>query len=293
MLDFRICTFLCVCHHMNYTRAAAELHISQPAVSQHIRHLEQEYQVKLFVYAGKHLRLTPAGQLLRRVASMAYHDDKLLKATLQGQRSSPQVLAIGSLPDAAFLGFSERLAGYLRRHEDVNAHWKIEGSSALYQDLVTGHLDVAIMDRPWTDRDYECQYLREETVVPVCSASASIPERLTVDDLREHQLILEPEQTAVSHILKRQLATKRIGLWDFPKRHEVPVPAVAKALAIHGCGIAFLYERTIQTDLSQGILRLVHMEDLTLRHPFYCIWRKNNEYAPMVWQFYEQLKSTF
>lgn len=38
MLDFRIHTFLCVCRHMNYTRAAAELHITQPAVSQHIRY---------------------------------------------------------------------------------------------------------------------------------------------------------------------------------------------------------------------------------------------------------------
>lgn len=41
MLDFRIHTFLCVCRHMNYTRAAAELHITQPAVSQHIRYLER------------------------------------------------------------------------------------------------------------------------------------------------------------------------------------------------------------------------------------------------------------
>lgn len=56
MLDFRIHTFLCVCRHMNYTRAAAELHITQPAVSQHIRYLEREYGAKLFSYKGKHLQ---------------------------------------------------------------------------------------------------------------------------------------------------------------------------------------------------------------------------------------------
>ena len=48
MLDFRIHTILCVCRHMNYTKAAAELHITQPAVSQHIRYLENEYHAKLF-----------------------------------------------------------------------------------------------------------------------------------------------------------------------------------------------------------------------------------------------------
>ena len=53
MLDFRIHTFLCVCRHMNYTRAAAELHITQPAVSQHIRYLEREYGAKLFELQGE------------------------------------------------------------------------------------------------------------------------------------------------------------------------------------------------------------------------------------------------
>ena len=73
MLDFRIHTFLCVCRHMNYTRAAAELHITQPAVSQHIRYLEREYGAKLFSYKGKHLQLTQAGPffgMLRRLLVM-------------------------------------------------------------------------------------------------------------------------------------------------------------------------------------------------------------------------------
>ena len=43
MLDFRIQTFLAACRHMNFTAAAEELHITQPAVSQHIRFLEKKY----------------------------------------------------------------------------------------------------------------------------------------------------------------------------------------------------------------------------------------------------------
>ena len=48
MLDFRVETFLTVCRTMNYTRAAEELNITQPAVSQHIAHLERDYGVPLF-----------------------------------------------------------------------------------------------------------------------------------------------------------------------------------------------------------------------------------------------------
>ena len=58
MLDFRMDTFLAVCQYMNYTRAAEALNITQPAVSQHIRWLEEQYEAPLFTYANKRLSLT-------------------------------------------------------------------------------------------------------------------------------------------------------------------------------------------------------------------------------------------
>ena len=50
MLDFRVRTFLCVCQTLNYTKAAQQLHITQTAVSAHIRYVETYYQVQLFHY---------------------------------------------------------------------------------------------------------------------------------------------------------------------------------------------------------------------------------------------------
>ena len=60
MQDFRMSTFLSVCRTLNYTRSAAELNITQPAVSQHIAYLEKAYGAKLLSYRGKKLALTPA-----------------------------------------------------------------------------------------------------------------------------------------------------------------------------------------------------------------------------------------
>lgn len=61
MMDFKIDTFLAVCRHMNFTKAAKTLNITQPAVSQHIHYLEDYYGVKLFTYEGKKMHLTDAG----------------------------------------------------------------------------------------------------------------------------------------------------------------------------------------------------------------------------------------
>lgn len=60
MLDFRVETFLAVCRHMNFTKAARELNITQPAVSHHIHYLEQAYGTALFQHNGKRLQLTEA-----------------------------------------------------------------------------------------------------------------------------------------------------------------------------------------------------------------------------------------
>ena len=65
MLDPRWNTFLAVCETMNYTRAAEQLCLTQPAVTHHIHYLEDHYGCRLFSYEGKVLRLTEAGLRLR------------------------------------------------------------------------------------------------------------------------------------------------------------------------------------------------------------------------------------
>ena len=66
MLDFRTETFLTVCQTMNFTAAAKLLNITQPAVSQHIHFLEEQYNTTLFIYKNKHLFLTRSGEILRK-----------------------------------------------------------------------------------------------------------------------------------------------------------------------------------------------------------------------------------
>ena len=103
MLDFRVETFLTVCRTMNYTRAAEELNITQPAVSQHIAHLERDYGVPLFAYRNKKLQLTDAGALLRDALSTMAHDGRARGAVAGHDvdgRGVPGGCAAGRLPQA-------------------------------------------------------------------------------------------------------------------------------------------------------------------------------------------------
>ena len=83
MLDFRMETFLKVCEYMNFTHAAHDLNLTQPAVSQHIKYLEKEYDAPLFVRDKKKLALTPAGEILRSALETMRNDENTMKIRMK------------------------------------------------------------------------------------------------------------------------------------------------------------------------------------------------------------------
>src|SRR5690554_7959888 len=96
MLDYRHETFLAVYRIGSYTKAAQELNLTQPAVSQHIKALEAHYGCRLFTYANKTLTPTPEGRLLYRFASRISSDSDLLAEQLRQEQSSRLQLRFGA-----------------------------------------------------------------------------------------------------------------------------------------------------------------------------------------------------
>ena len=91
MLDYRAHTFLAVVRAGSFTRAAEELHVTQPAVSQHIRQLEAHYNCVLFSKTGRGVEPTRAGRLLYRSLDAERNDEARLRAeldSLQGEKNA-------------------------------------------------------------------------------------------------------------------------------------------------------------------------------------------------------------
>jgi len=105
MLDFRIKTFLTVCETMNYTKASQILNITQPAVSQHIQYLEQQYHVVLFKHEGKKLILTNEGKLLRK-ASLRMNNEEIHLTNLLKESKQKAPLYIWGYDDRCWLYYS-------------------------------------------------------------------------------------------------------------------------------------------------------------------------------------------
>ena len=93
-MDTQLRTFRCVCQTMNFTQAARQLFLTQPAVSQHIHALEKRYGLPLFTHQGKTLALTPAGKTLAAYARLLQNDETLLARKMEAcQKGSAESLS--------------------------------------------------------------------------------------------------------------------------------------------------------------------------------------------------------
>lgn len=144
MLDFRVETFLAVCRHMNFTKAARELNITQPAVSHHMHYLEQAYGTALFQHNGKRLQLTEAGEILRRTLITMKHDEQHLQKRMQQAASGTRDYSFGATLSVAEFMINEALGRFLRLHPDSHIQMQVADTKVLLSKLDSGELDFAL-----------------------------------------------------------------------------------------------------------------------------------------------------
>lgn len=145
MLDYRIETFLCVCRNLNYTRAAEELHITQPAVSQQIRMLEQEYETKLFKYEGRQLKMTPAGEYLYKTMQTMKIDEAQLKKQLAEIEDESPTLSFGVTRTIGEFVIAEPLSRWLKARPEWNFHVSCTNTRQLLEMLRSGDILFALV----------------------------------------------------------------------------------------------------------------------------------------------------
>lgn len=281
MLDFRVDTFLTVCQYMNYTRAAEALCITQPAVSQHIRWLEEQYGVPLFQYSSHRLTLTPAGEALRRMASTMKQDTLALRRQLAGPGEAAGALRFGVTPTVGMYLLPGPLAAYHKAHPGAPVALRVSNTQRLCEDLDAGEIDFAIVEGYFYKGDYDTLLCRHERYLAVCTPDYPFPappERLA--DLLGQPLLLREAGSGSREILRRSLNRQNLDLGDFACQMELGDMNVLKQLLFRGCGVAFLYEAAVREELAAGALRELSLADFQESHDITFLWRKGSVFAP-------------
>lgn len=280
MLDFRIETFLCACRLGNYTKTAEELHITQPAVSQHIRWLEQKYGTKLFQYNGKQLKLTEAGEMLRSAALTARHDQKILESRMALQKETGRHLSFGATRTIGDFLMPKILKTFLARFPDTEVKMLVENTDMLLRFLDGGQIDFAVVEGIFPRKEYDAVCFARENYIAVCgSGSRRLTECRRMEELLGERILVREEGSGTRRILEMGLENGNLTLDDFAGRIEAGSLHVLKELAEAGFGVAFLYEAAAEEELREGRLLKIPLEDFVDSHDFTFLWRRGSLYA--------------
>ncbi len=180
--------FEAAARHLSFTRAAAELFVTQSAVSRQIKALEDQIGVPLFRRMNRTLELTEAGQALYRSTGLAL---KLVDGAVEKLRARPaaRMLTVTATVSFASLWLVPRLAGFRKLHSGIDV--RIAADDALLE-LDRGDIDIAVRFCEPGEAPEGAQPFAREEVFPVCSPKLVAARRhplRTPRDLRHHVLL--------------------------------------------------------------------------------------------------------
>lgn len=243
----QLVSFDAVVRYGGFGRAADHLGIAQPAVSAHVRRLEDELGVRLLARTTRRVGLTEAGRLLlarvRRVLTeleTARDEVADLAAVVGGQ------VVLGAAPVLGGLDLAAALAGFAARHPGVLLTVRSSSVADLLADLDDGEVDLVVGPVPDDlPRDHTATPLLEDALVLLTPPGHRLARSPWVDlaELRDEAFVCLPPDSGLRHALDAAAADAGFRP-DVPV--EAPTPADVRAFVGAGLGVALLAAATVR-----------------------------------------------
>lgn len=266
--------FESVARLLNFTRAAEELHLTQPAVSIQIKQLEAIVALPLFEQMGKRIYLTEAGQELfnySRSISQQLADMELALEELKGVQRGKLNIAVVSTANYFVPGL---LARFTQRYPDITISLHVSNRENVLRQLADNLTDLAIMGQPPGGIDISSETFLENPLViiappdhPLCG-ERQIPEKRLEQEIF---LVREPGSGTRS-AMERFFAQAKIRIH---KGMEADTTEAIKQGIQAGMGLGIMSIHTIRLELETGRLKILDVQGFPIIRDWYVVHRKN------------------
>lgn len=286
MLDPKIRTFLKVAELNNYTRAAVALNLTQPAVSQQIRRLEEHYGTRLIDGSGKGIRITEAGEALIRYARFQLGNEEQLIEALK-RRQSP--LRIGATLSIADYYLPELLGPYLLRQvQPVSV--TVKNTQAILEDLLSNRLDCAFVEGIFDKSQFCHEAFVKARFIAVARRDHPLAGlRADLAMVHQHPLILREVGSGTREIYENYLYEHNDSIASAVRIIEVSSFGLIKELLRQTDGISFLYEGVVREEMARGDLIQLQIPGFSILRPLYFIHPINGFRQERNAAFYREL----
>jgi len=271
--------FEAVARLSSYTRAAEELHLSQPAVSMQVRQLEDAVGLTLFERLGKSIVLTEAGretyQYSRSINRALQEMEEVMEA-LKGVSRGRLHVAVASTVNY----FAPRLlAVFHQRYPGISPRLDVTNRESLVRLLDTNSVDIALMGVPPQDVDVESEAFMENPLVVIAPPNHALAgaRAIPLARLAGETFVMRESGSGTRQAMERFF--KEAGM---PIRHGMQMTrneAVKQAVR-SGLGLSVVSLHTIELELETGRLVILDVEGFPLRRKWYLVYRRGKRLSP-------------
>lgn len=277
--------FESVARHGSFTRAAEELHLTQPAVSMQIKQLEENLGIALFEHLGKKIFLTDAGNEFyhtSRIISRQLSESEEYIENLKGVRQGHLNILVAS---TANYFATNLLATFIQRHPEITFSLDVTNREHLLESLSANEPDLVIMGQPPEKLDAVAEAFMENPLVVVAGKSHRLYRKrsvLTPEQLQQERFVLREQGSGTRTALERFFEKRALSL-DAPM--EFGSNETIKQAVQAGLGLALVSTHTIRLELEAKVLRVLDVEDLPIRRQWHLVYRRGKRLSPVAEAF--------
>ena len=291
MLNFtlrQLQVFEKVATHLNYSRAAEELYLSQPAVSMQIKQLEGHIGLPLFEQMGKKIFLTEAGRELFHYSRSIAQQLAEMEAVFDQMKGLGHGKLTLSVVNTANYFTPKLLAKFCQRHPGVNVNLEVANRDAVLKQLADNSTDLAIMGQPPDGLDISAEPFLDNPLVVIAAPDNPLAKlkRIKLARLAQETFLSREPGSGTRSAMERVFAEHQIQ----PRiSMEMETNEAIKQAVQAGMGLGILSLHSIELELETGRLAMLNVEHFPLQRQWFVAHRSHKRLSEAALAFKEFL----
>lgn len=277
-----------VANHLNYSRAAEELYLSQPAVSMQIKQLEGHIGLPLFEQMGKKIFLTEAGRELFHYARSIAQQLAEMEAVFDEMKGLGHGKLTISVVNTANYFTPQLLARFCQRHPNINVILQVANRDAVLKQLADNSTDLAILGQPPDGLDISAESFLDNPLVVIAAPDHPLAKlkRVKFARLAEETFLSREQGSGTRSAMERVFAQHKI------QPHismEMETNEAIKQAVQAGMGLGILSLHSIELELETKRLVMLNVEYFPLLRHWFVAHRSNKRLSSAALAFREFL----
>lgn len=273
-MDFRLKVFYTVAFRLNFTKAATELYITQPAVSKHIQELEETYQTKLFERNGSKIALTPAGEILLKHTKNIFEIYREIDFDMSSFIKDRQgQLRLGASTTISQYIISPVLARFHQKQQDIKVNLLNGNTEQIENALINKEIEIGIVEGQSKNQSIKYVPFIKDELVLVCNTKNPLVKQNTIslDDLKTMKFITRERGSGTLEVIEYALKHVGVKLTDLQIEMQLGSTESIKSYLLNSGCFAFMSIHAVGKELKNNELVVVDVENLAIERHFYII----------------------